>query len=33
MVLGFLLGALTGIAAGVLLARWDVVFKIIDLFL
>jgi NitT/TauT family transport system permease protein len=33
MVLGFLLGALTGIAAGVLLARWDVVFKIIDPFL
>jgi NitT/TauT family transport system permease protein len=33
MLLGFGSGALTGIAAGVLLARWEVVAKIIDPFL
>ena len=33
MALGFASGALTGIASGVLLARWDVVAKIVDPFL
>jgi NitT/TauT family transport system permease protein len=33
MLLGFASGALTGIATGVLLARWDVVAKIVDPFL
>jgi ABC-type nitrate/sulfonate/bicarbonate transport system permease component len=33
MLLGFASGALTGIAAGVLLARWEIVAKIIDPFL
>src|SRR5262249_58823816 len=33
MLLGFAFGALTGIATGVLLARWEIIAKIIDPFL